>query len=372
MLNFIKALSVFLGTIIGVGIFGLPYIASKAGFFVVILYFLLITGIIIIIHFFYARICLETKEIHRLPGYVEKYLGENWKKITILVNSFGMTGASIAYLIVGGNFLKFLFAPHFGGNELTYGLIFFCFGAYLIFKGIKNISQIEIFLLFIFFVILFIFFLRAFPFFNFEYLKTMDWQFIVFPYGVILFSLWGLAIVPELKEILNSDKNKLRKVQITGILIAAITYLFFIFVILSVCGPDTSKEAMSGFSGTLGNGVIGLGFIFGIITCFTSFITLGLTLKKTLWYDFGVPKNLSWFIVCFLPLFLYLMELREFIDIISITGALAIGAEGIIIVFLYNAFLKKRFSEKMNPLFYFLPIFFIAGVCLEIFYFITR
>ena len=42
MLKYLKALSVFAGTIIGVGIFGLPYVASKVGFFVVVLYFLLI------------------------------------------------------------------------------------------------------------------------------------------------------------------------------------------------------------------------------------------------------------------------------------------------------------------------------------------
>ena len=36
VIDFFKALSVFLGTVIGVGIFGLPYVASKAGFFLLI------------------------------------------------------------------------------------------------------------------------------------------------------------------------------------------------------------------------------------------------------------------------------------------------------------------------------------------------
>ena len=40
-MTFFKALAVFLGTVIGVGIFGLPFVASKAGFFIVLLYFLL-------------------------------------------------------------------------------------------------------------------------------------------------------------------------------------------------------------------------------------------------------------------------------------------------------------------------------------------
>ncbi|MCK4453897.1 hypothetical protein KAU51_00930 [Candidatus Parcubacteria bacterium] len=370
MRNFLKALAVFVGTIIGVGIFGLPYVASKAGFFIVFFYFLLILGIVITIHLIYGKICLGTKGLHRLPGYVNKYLGAGWKNLSFLLIWTGLTGASLAYLIVGGEFLKFLFAPYFGGSNLIYTLIFFSAGSYLIFRGIKSISQIELSLLFIFFAILIIFFLKALPFINIDYLKTIDWKFLTFPYGVILFSLCGLAMIPELKEILGEDRQKLNKVIISGILIAAIAYLFFVFIIFGTCGVHTSEEAISGFAFTLGDGIIGLGFIFGIIACFTSFLTLGLTLKKVFWYDFGLSKHLSWFIACFLPLVLFLIGIREFIDVIGITGAFALGGEGIIVVFLYKAFLKKKFSKKMNPLLYFLPLFFILGFGLEIFYFI--
>ena len=372
MKDFLKALAVFVGTIIGVGIFALPYVASKAGFFIIIFYFLLTLGIVITIHLIYGKICLGTKGLHRLPGYVNKYLGTGWKNLSFLLIWLGLTGASLAYLIVGGEFLKFLFAPAFGGSNLIYTLIFFSAGSYLIFRGIKSISQIELSLLFIFFVILIIFFLKALPFINIDYLKTIDWKFLTFPYGVILFSLYGSAIIPELKEIVKGDKDKLKKVIVSGILIAAVAYLLFVFVIFSACGPYTSEKAISGFARITGNGIIKLGFIFGIIACFTSFLTLGLTLKKVFWYDFGLSKNFSWFIACFLPLVLFLAGIREFIDVIGITGAFALGGEGIIIVFLYRAFLKKKFSKKMNPLLYLLPLFFLLGAGFQIFYFIFK
>ncbi|MCK4355406.1 amino acid permease [Candidatus Parcubacteria bacterium] len=385
MLNSLKALAIFTGTIIGVGIFGLPYIASKASFFVVFLFFLLITVIVTIVHLLFAKVCLGTKNIHRLPGYVNEYFGKPWGKITVLITGLGITGASLAYLIVGGEFLKFLFSPYFGGSAVVYGLLFFCLGAYFIFRGIRSISIFELLLLLVLFVILLIFFARALPFITIENLQTsvLDWRFLAMPYGVILFSLWGLSVVPALKEIICRDflsgkidiktnKKRVNKVIIYGILIAALAYLFFIFIILGVCGGDTSKDAMSGFSQTLGNSVISLGFIFGLIACFTSFITLGLVFKKTLWYDFGLPKNLSWFIVCFLPLFFYLLGFKEFIEIVGFTGALSIGLEGVIVILLYKAFLKKKFSRKMNPLLYILPVFFILGIALEIFYFLVK
>jgi tyrosine-specific transport protein len=373
MTQFIKALSVFLGTIIGVGIFGLPYIAMKAGFFPVLFYFLLMSVVAITLHLVLAKIILGTEKLHRLPGYVEEYLGSKWKKISLLFLFFGLTGALLAYLIVGGEFLNAIFAPYFGGNAFLYTILFFCAGAFLVFRGIKSISKIEFFLLLIFLGILIMFFIKALPFINAEHFRTViNWKSLTLPYGIVLFSLWGSSIIPEIKEILGKNKKKLNKVIVSGILISMIVYVFFIFTILGVTGENTSKEAISGFSNTLGNGIVDLGFIFGIIACFTSFITLCLTLKKTLWYDFNIPKNISWFIACFLPLSLFLMGFREFIDVISFTGALALGAEAIIIIFLYKAFLKKKNLGKPNPLIYCLPIFFILGIIFEIWYFFVK
>lgn len=371
-MEFLKALAVFTGTIIGVGIFGLPYVASKAGFLPVVFYFFFLSGLAIIIHLLLARVALGTERIHRQPGYAGEYLGENWKKISFVIFSFGLTGALLAYLIVGGEFLTFLLAPLFGGDVVLYTLLFFCAGTYLILRGIKSISQIELSLLLVFFVILVVFFMKAIHLINIEYFKTIDWKFLTFPYGVILFSLWGTAMVPEIKEMLNGREKALQKVIIGGILIAAIVYLFFTFTILGVSGSQTTKEAMSGFVKVLGDNVVGLGFIFGIITCFTSFITLGLTLKKVFWYDFNMPKHLSWFIACFLPLFLFLAGLREFIDVIGLTGAFALGGDAILTVFIYREFLKKKGFGRMNPLIYSLPVFFILGIIFEVFYFVVR
>lgn len=372
-MKFLKTLSVFVGTIIGVGIFGLPYVASKAGFFVVLIYFLAMSFIAIFIHLLFSKVALGTETLYRLPGFVGEYLGSCWKKITLLTIGAGLIGAILAYLIVGGKFLELLLTPYFGGNNIIYTLLFFGAGAYLILKGIKHISQVEFSLLIVFFAILIVIFMKAVPFIDFNNFQKTDLSFITLPYGVILFALWGSSLIPEAEEMLGQDAKKLLKwVIVSGILLAAVTYLLFVFMVLGASGQNTSKDAISGLADTLGNGIIRLGFIFGIITCFTSFITLGLTFKKILWYDFGLPKRLSWFIACFTPLFLFFLGLKEFIRVIGLTGALALGFEAIIIVFLYKAFLKKKLSQKMNPFLYILPVFFIFGVFFEIYYLIAR
>jgi tyrosine-specific transport protein len=370
-LKFSKALAVFTGTIIGVGIFGLPYVASKAGFFVVLSYFMLMTLAVIIIHLFYGEITAGTKELCRLPGYAEEYLGQRWKKIVFFISGTGLMGAILAYLIVGGEFLKLYFSPYFGGDSTIWTLIFFSLGAFLIFLGIKTISQIELSLLLIFFAILIIFFIKALPFIDFNYFFNFNWKFFTFPYGIILFSLWGSSVIPELKEMLAPDSKLLKKVIIAGITISATTYLIFVFSIFGASGPLTSKEAISGFIQSIGDNILKLGFIFGIITTFTSFITLGLTLKKTLWYDFGLSKNLAWLIACFLPLILFFLGLREYIQIIGFIGAVMIGIEAIIIIFVYRNFLKLK-KRKMNPLIYSFCGLFSLGILFEAFYFFAK
>jgi len=368
-MKFLKALAVFLGTVIGVGIFGLPFVALRAGFFVVLLYFLFMALIVISINLIYGEVVLGSEKINRLPGHVEEYLGEKCKKITFFVVTIGLMGALLAYLIIGGQFLNSSLGSYFGGGSTLYTLLFFILGAYLVLRGIKSISGIELFLLLLFFIILILFFVKAFPFIDIDNFKAFDLKYIVFPYGVILFSLWGSAVIPEIKEIVKGSKKELRKVIITGTIITIIVYLFFIYIVLGSSGI-VSEDAISGLEKTLGSNVIKLGFIFGVIACFTSFLTLGLTFKKVLWYDFGLDKNSAWFLTCFPPLILFLLGIREFIRVISFTGAIALGLEGIIIVFLYREFLKRKLSKKINPILYFLVGIFVLGIILELVYFL--
>jgi tyrosine-specific transport protein len=373
---FLRALSVYLGTVIGVGIFSLPFISWQAGFFIVLFYLLIMTGVIIWSHLTYADVVLGTEEISRLPGYVGKYLGEGCKKITFFIMAAGFIGALLAYLIVGGEFLKLSFQPYFGGSSIFYTFLFFALGAYLVFRDIKSVSVIELLLVLTLLAIVLVFLIKAIPFVNFGYFKGYNIKFLTFPYGPVLFSLWGSSIIPEIEEMFmarTKDEEKIRRgvknVILWGTIFSVLIYFLFIFTVLGVSGPATSKEAISGLYNSLGSNIIKLGFIFGVISCFTSFITIALTLKKIFWFDFRISENLSWALSCFLPLALFIFGAREFIKVISLTGALALGLEGIIIVLLYKSFLRKKLLKKMNPIFYVLIFIFTVGIFSEIYYF---
>lgn len=159
-------------------------------------------------------------------------------------------------------------------------------------------------------------------------------------------------------------------VIILGLTITFFIYLIFVLSVLGVSGYNTSKEAISGLIPFMGRGVVVLGSALGVVCCFTTFIAIALVLKKTLWYDFKLQKNVSWFVVCFLPLIIFLCGARDFIKIIGFVGSISIGLEAIIVIFLYNAFLKQR-VHKTASLSYLLVAVFSAGIVLEILAFLS-
>lgn len=373
MKKVIYAISILSGTIIGVGLFSLPYITSRVGIFVMLGYFLVLGALVIILHLFFGELSLRTPDFKRLPGFAKIYLGK-WGQIVAYISTIlGLFGALLAYLIIGGQFLESLLSPFLGGSSLFYTFSYFAFGAILIFFGIKAISKIEFWGLILFFIVLVIIFLRSQPFFKMENLfiaPTLNLNNFFLPYGVILFSLWGASLIPEVEEMLGKRKDLLKKIIPVAILIPILVYIFFIYIILGITGSQTTESALLGLRDFLGDGIVSLGLLFGILTTFTSFIALGLTLKKVFWYDLRIGKNLAWAITCFFPLAIFLVGVKDFIPVISFVGGIMLGINGILILLMYRVFKKiSRFS-----FFYFLTSFliliFILGVLYEIFYFL--
>ena len=370
-IEFLKALAVFTGTIVGVGIFGLPFVAMKTGFWVVAVYFVGVAVMAIIVQSLLGEVARDTHKIARIPGYAEEYIGPGAKKTSFVISSLGLMGALLAYLILGGTFLHSLLATTLGGSVIIYILLFFIAGAFLIFCSIKNIAQFELIMFVIFVAILILFFIKGFPAVNVLNFSGFNPKLITFPYGIILFSLWGIALVPEVKEIVERDRKKLRQVIAWGVILAALCYLIFIITVLGVSGQDTTKDAISGFAKKIGPQIVAIGYMFGLITTFSSFVALGMTLKKIFWLDFHLPKNLSWFIACFTPLILYFCGLKSFLDIIGLTGALMLGLEAIMVIFIYRSFIKKRFFQQSPWWLHLLIAFFILGIVCQFVYFFS-
>ncbi|MBZ9569682.1 hypothetical protein KJA16_02055, partial [Patescibacteria group bacterium] len=124
----------------------------------------------------------------------------------------------------------------------------------------------------------------------------------------------------------------------------------------------------------LGQKIVILGALFGVITLADSFLIICLYFSNTLVYDYHFPKVLAFFISSGLPLILFLIGLRSFIGVIGFVGTILGMIEGIVILLIFTKVKKlgdrePEYSLKVPSfLIYFLMVIFILGAISQIFY----
>ncbi|MBU3934526.1 hypothetical protein KKC00_00960 [Patescibacteria group bacterium] len=242
-------------------------------------------------------------------------------------------------------------------------------GVFFIFWGIKAIAKIEFWGLVLFLFSLLVIFWRGFPFFE---IRNLSFGFsdgfgdLFLPYGLVLFSLWGATMIPEIEEMLGRDKKAIKKVVTIASIIPVVIYLLFIVLIVLISGSATSREAILGLKNILGPKVISIMFLAGFLTTFTSFITIGLTLKKVFWYDLKIPHYFSWVLTCFLPFLLYILGFQDSIKIVGLVGGAMLALEAVLILLMY----KKIKQGKARFFVYPLIVVFLIGIIYEIIYFL--
>jgi tyrosine-specific transport protein len=335
-----EAIATLVGTIIGAGILGIPYVIAKAGFWTGIFDIFLLGIVVLVIYLYLGEVVLRTKGFHQLPGYAEKYLGGIGKKLMVFSMVFGNYGALIAYIIGVGLALSAIF----GGEPLTYSLLFFVIAAVIIYKGLKAVGKSELFMLPFIVLFILIISLLSLGHINITNFITFDITKVLIPYGVILFAFLGAAAVPEMEQELIRNRKLMKKAIIIGVLIPIVSYLIFAFAIVGVSGLATSEVATIGLGDIMGSYMIIIGNVLAVITMSTSFLTLALALKQTYNYDYKLSKTLSWGLTVFIPLIIAVSGLTTFIQVIAISGVIAGGMEGVLIVLM--AIKAKKLGDR--------------------------
>lgn len=370
--NFYYATATLIGTIVGVGIFGVPYVVAKAGFFLGLLFLFVLGGVALLLHLLYGEIVLRTPGKHRYVGYAEIYLGQWGKGLITFTSIFIFYGALLAYIIVGGKFLQTIF----GGTDFIWSLIFFIICSLAIFFGLQVITKMEVLMTLFLIAVVILIFVRGWPMVKLDNLSTWDWQYFFLPYGVILWAVTAASAIPEMKEIFKQNYRFFKKAIIWGTLLPVFLYFLFILTVVGVTGQQTSPEAIQGLVKALENHTIIFGAIFGLLAVATSFLVVGLSLKKTFWYDYKINKYLAWVLTCSIPLIAYLCHLRDFITIIGFLGATLGGLQMVLMILIYQRAKKTgqrqpEYSLKLPALVnYGLILLLAIGVVYQIIYYL--
>jgi len=341
--SFVLALSTLIGTIIGAGIFGLPFVISKSGVIPGIFYFLILGVAVTLLHLFIGEIALRTSEKHRLIGYADIYLG-NWGKALATLSTFvGTIGALLAYIIIGGIFLQKVVSPFVSISEMTLSLLFWAGLSLFILKGIQFIAKAEFVMNIALFSVIAIVFIFALPHVKTQNFQLFDVPNIMLPFGVVLFALAGWSAIPEIADLFKKRKERrnLDNLIVWSSIIVIGLYVLFTFFVVGVSGGDTSPDAIAGLEPLLGGNIVILGALFGLIAIAASFLVLGNYLKNSLRYDFHFPYLPAASIAIIAPLLLFLAGFQDFVVVIGLVGVFIGVVEGILIVLIF-----KRAKQK--------------------------
>ena len=368
------ALGTIIGTAVGAGTFGLPYVASKAGFFPVLGMFVVLGIFTVYTNLMYGEVALRTRKSCRLTGYAGQYLGIWGKRFASAVAFFSLYSSVLVYIILGGVFLNSLLSGFLGGDEFLYGVAIFVFISTAAYFNLNLFCLIESYLVFFMLVAMSVIMLKAAPHIDVNNFMTADPSYFFLPFGTILFALSATMAIPEFEHIMDKSRNRIKGAILGGTVSYIAIYLLFIIAILGVTGPSTSEESFAGLSLFIGDGVITLGLLFGLLAVVTSYLMMAISIKEIFMYDYKIGEKLSWFLSCFFPFAVFVAGMRNFIQVLNIAGSVMGGFIGILIILIFyrakkNGDVKPAYSIEVSESFSALMIFiYLLGIIYQFIY----
>ena len=365
--KFFTATAILVGTCIGAGVLGIPYVASRAGFFAALGYIIFLGLLIMLVNLYLGEISLRTKQTHQITGYAGKYLGRNGKRIITFAVIFGIYSAIIAYILGVGESLSFLIFEN-SSYSIYLGIFFGVVMSGLIWRGMRELKRFEkigVSIVLLLLLAIFFIFVRDVNFNNLTYINSGN---IFLPFGVVLFALLCFSAVPEVRMVLHKNEKMMKKAIIVSSLISIIFYSLFAFVVVGFKGLETPQIA-----------TLALGSVFvllGIFTMFTSYLALGNALMESLMFDQRLKKRSAWFLSSVIPVILFFLikffNIFSFVGILSIGGVISGGITIIAILFMVKKAKRKgdRKPEYSISINWFvvgiLSLIFILGIVWEI------
>jgi len=363
------ASSTLIGTVIGAGILGIPYVVMQSGFSIGLINLIVLAAIMILTTLYLGEISLRTKQTHQLTGYAAKYLGKKGKLIMFLAFTFGILAALLAYIIGEADSFSYIFFNS-GAYSLHLGIAFWAIMTLITYSGIKALKEgeeIGVILILILVISITVFAWNKIDPTNLQYTNLEN---LFLPFGVILFAYLGFAAIPELRRIIGEEGKLMKKTIWISYIVIFIIYAVFAAIVLGFKGTETPQIATI----ALGKPFI----LLGIITMFTSYLALSIAFIDTLRFDYNMTKTRAWIYTSITPLVLFLLlkltNTASFVKVLGIGGVISGGITAVLILFMVKA-AKKKGDRKpeykipySNLLTWILIAIFTIGAVFEIAY----
>ncbi len=330
MIKFLSSVFLITSTIIGLGVFILPYTLAQSGVYFWI-WFLIVPLLIFYVHLAYSEIIFQIEEKHNLPGLSEKILGKNWKNLVWLIDFLGILFVFSSYYLALTKFTNLIF--HFN-NELLISLFYAFLVIIIILLSVNPFSKIEgilAFFMILLFLILGIYFLPQINPGNFKTEFLNPWL----SYGVLIFAYTGYSSLQMVYDIIGKNKKLMLGINVVAILLVTLLYLLFIVSIYGTFGKNVSSTALENLKGTANNFIVRAVSVLAILNILTTFIALAFYLKRGLIFDYNINNILSWLIISLTIVIIPFLKLENIAKLVSLTGSVFLGFNLFVLLLCY-------------------------------------
>jgi amino acid permease len=340
---FVRGTLTMLATIIGAGVFAIPFAMKTMGIFAGSVMYWTVATVILTAHLLYADIILHDASLRgmRLPGHATRILGVWPGHFAVISHPLNTIGATLAYLILGGEFLASLASaaglPH---AVLFWQIVFWAGGAITVFFGLKLVARVETWMAWVLIGLLGLSVFLFLPNADTGLFLVSKWGSALAPLGILVFALNAFNVLPEIVEICGRNvKQSLSAVTIGSLGAALLMWLFGVFGYAAlgsslVTDPsDVARAFPSGFFWLLP--------AIGFLAVATSFLTITQDLKAMIHLDLRQPKVVAWAVALGAPLILLFITERDFLGTISFIGGIFGALNGVLIAWMALVFADR-------------------------------
>ncbi len=344
----VRSSTILVGTAIGAGVFALPYTATQYGIEHTLWLIVVVGALVTLTMLAYGVVTRRQTGSHQLVGYTQQLLGKRWKKVALVIQGLSIYGALLAYIQEIGVFFYVLLGSSIGGSPRLYSMLVWVTAALIFWLGLQAVARFERWFSLLLLVFLIVLSIAGIGLYN----SPAELTPIMQPtwnagYGVILFAIAAFSAIPEMRRYLAQEHhmNILRPAILAAMTFVLLFSATLTIVIVSITGQGTSQSALAGLAIVLPGWSIPLLALFGIIAIGSSMLMSGLALQHVYQYDISRSRALSWLLVVIPPVALFWAGALSFTQILSFIGAVAIGAQAILIWELHGASRRQTNSD---------------------------
>jgi tyrosine-specific transport protein len=329
--SYYEAIAIMIGTIIGAGVLGLPYVIVKVGFGVGLLLMVTVGVVLGVLHLMLGEVVMRTREPLQLIGLTKLYLGRKVAAVMSFTYLVALNSSLLAYLIGEGTILKTLIGT---GTPFMWSIIFFCVAFFVVACGVQMARHVEFVLMCVLLISILgvsaMGIMHSAP----ANLTTINLHNLFLPFGVLLFAFHGVSAIP-LVEVVDPHKRDLKRVITIGSFIPFVVYVLFVLGTVGSTGAATTEVATVGLAQVLGGPALLLGSLFAVLAMGSGFVVLGTSLTQVYSWDFKIPRVVALLIAGGIPLIFFLLGLRNFITILGLMGSVVFSVESLIIIWMF-------------------------------------